>query len=57
MGKITSVHNRLKNRQKNGEIDLKVIITAPRGKMGKLIAKAAFYRQGIEIVAGIAPPG
>lgn len=36
---------------------MKVIITAPRGKMGRLITKAAFYRQGIEIVAGIAPPG
>jgi len=36
---------------------MKVVIMAPRGKMGKLITKAAYYHQGLEIVAGVAPPG
>lgn len=36
---------------------MKVIITAPRGKMGRLITKAACNRREIEIIAGIAPKG
>lgn len=36
---------------------MKVVIMAPRGKMGKLITQAAYNRPGLEIVAGIAPKG
>lgn len=36
---------------------MKVIIIAPRGKMGKLITKAAYGRPGLEIVAGVSPAG
>lgn len=36
---------------------MKVVIMAPRGKMGKLITRAAYYRPDMKIVAGVAPAG
>ncbi len=36
---------------------MKLIITAPRGKMGKLITLIADEREGIEIVGGLGPQG
>ena len=34
---------------------MKVIVIAPKGKMGKLVTAAAAEREGVEIVAGIGP--
>ena len=36
---------------------MKVIVTAPRGKMGKLITQVAASRDDMELVAGIGPKG
>ena len=36
---------------------MKVIVTAPRGKMGKLITQVASSRDDMELVAGIGPKG
>ncbi len=36
---------------------MKVIVIAPRGKMGKLITQAAAAREDLELVAGIGPKG
>lgn len=36
---------------------MKTIVTAPRGKMGKLIVQAAAKHQELELIAGIAPKG
>ncbi len=36
---------------------MKIIVTAPRGKMGRLVTAAAAKREGVEIVAGIGPSG
>lgn len=36
---------------------MKVTITAPRGKMGRLLVKAAMNRDGIDVVAGLGPEG
>ena len=36
---------------------MKVIVTAPRGKMGKLITQVAASRDNMELVAGIGPKG
>lgn len=36
---------------------MKVIVVAPRGKMGKLITQAAAARDDLELVAGVAPAG
>lgn len=36
---------------------MKVIVIAPKGKMGKLVTAAAAEREGVEIVAGIGPSG
>ena len=36
---------------------MKVIVTGPRGKMGKLITQAAAARDDLELIAGVAPAG
>lgn len=36
---------------------MNVIITAPRGKMGKLLVRMATEREGLDIVAGLGPKG
>lgn len=36
---------------------LKLIVTGPRGKMGRLITQAAAEREDLELVAGVAPKG
>jgi 4-hydroxy-tetrahydrodipicolinate reductase len=36
---------------------MKLIIVAPKGKMGRLVTASADAREGVEIVAGIAPSG
>lgn len=36
---------------------MKVIVTGPRGKMGKLITQVAAARDDMELIAGIAPKG
>lgn len=36
---------------------MKVIVTAPRGKMGKLITQIAASREDMELAAGVAPKG
>lgn len=40
-----------------GEFSLKIIITGPRGKMGRLISQAAAQREDMLITAGVAPKG
>ena len=36
---------------------MKIIVVAPRGKMGKLITQAAASREDLELVAGLGPKG
>ncbi|MCI2196872.1 MAG: 4-hydroxy-tetrahydrodipicolinate reductase [Eubacterium sp.] len=36
---------------------MKIIVIAPKGKMGRLVTAAAADREGVEIIAGIAPAG